>query len=156
MQHLTAKWAGLSSTAALPRTWYHACSQDRYDRVMAAGHFPADYSPRKAFWGKGVYLSDDKAEVVRFGEAVLTCTVAGRLYDATDQMGPLSVADDFPAPWADTYYSIYKAPYGPGHEAGDAMREVITRMGYDGISWAGDSDNPWAVVYEPTLVRVKR
>lgn len=143
--------------------WYHGTTPEMAERAVAGGRFPDDYASAKAVWGPGVYMSHDRDEVNRWGTSHLRLDLAGaKLWDVSGEKwgwGPITVAENLPTQELRDFFrqeTAYESPrfrFG-GEVYGEVLREVVERMGYDGIIYEGDEESVWAVCYRPELVKV--
>jgi hypothetical protein len=136
-------------------SWFHGGSVEDVQQVKALGHFPAEYAPRRGNWGAGVYLTSSKKEAKQFGDVVISVSVPPSvklldMRDPTYRAMPSSVFDHLVSARA-------KAAFEDRWNAGDIPGAAVagaTADGYDGIVWKGDAWNDWAVVFDPTQVRL--
>jgi hypothetical protein len=148
--------SGSTASASAP-TWFHGGSADDVQQVKALGHFPADYAPRRGNWGAGVYLTSSNKEAKQFGDVVIGVSVPAsvKLLDMRDpayRAMPSTVFDKLHSEKA-------KAAFQEGWNAGDiggAVRAGVLADGYGGVIWKGDAWSDWAVIFDPTQVRLTR
>jgi len=147
---------GRWSNRQVTDVWYHGGSKEDAASAKKLGHFPEEYTPLRANWGSGVYLTADKKEAKKFGDSVVEVELSSSLKmldirDKNYRAMPSTISEHLKSEEA---VSLFEKHWP--HDLGTGVKAALIADGYDGIVWKGDEWHDWAVVFNPTQAKIRQ